>query len=243
MPPTNLALTFREFVFVNRHLANVIDRQPGARIREILALQKRKITEEVLRGSLHCSRSNWFYADYGKKKECMETYKGEIGLAIRGEERSQWQQFCFGVNPVRTFKRVIIWSICAIFLFNNLLVPIQIIGSSMAPTYRDGSYNFVNKLAYSRTPPQRGDVIALEAEGELLLKRIVGVPGEKVSIHNGELRVNGKDLKDSFAMLRIPWEMSAASLGPDEYFVIGDNRSTSVFCKIHKNQILGKIIF
>jgi signal peptidase I len=169
-----------------------------------------------------------------------------IRAVIREEAQdtpSQWRQFCFGTNPVKTFKRVLIWSIAAIFIFNNLLVPIQIIGSSMSPTYRDHSFNFVNKLSYGRTPPHRGDVIALEAEGELLLKRIVAIPGEKIAIHNGALRLNGKQLKDSFANLEIPWEMPPVSLGPEEYFVIGDNRSSSVFCKIHKNQILGKLVF
>lgn len=177
----------------------------------------------------------------------MEAVKVGFPAGIAAQEqpqpRAQWEQFCFGTNPVKTLKRVVIWSVVAIFFFNDLLVPIQIIGSSMSPTYSSGSYNFVNKLSYTRTPPTRGDVVALEAEGDLLLKRIVALPGEKVAIHYGDLQVNGKPLKDAFAARKIPWEMRPVTLGPDEYFVIGDNRSTSVFCKIHKTQILGRIIF
>jgi signal peptidase I len=168
----------------------------------------------------------------------------EIAPSVETQvQRPQWERYCFGTNPVKTFKRVLIWCGVVLFFFNNFLVPIQIIGSSMSPTYSDGSYNFVNKLSYSRIPPHREDVVAVEAEGELLLKRIVALPGERVAIHAGVLQVNERPLHDDFANRPIPWEMRSMKLGPEEYFVIGDNRTSSVFCKVHKSQILGRIIF
>jgi signal peptidase I len=177
-----------------------------------------------------------------KESETMAAVK--VGFAgAPTEVREEWRQFCFGTNPVRTFKRVIIWCLGSILFFNNLLIPIQIVGSSMSPTYKSGSLNFVNKLSYTTHNPTKGDVIALEAEGELLLKRIVAAPGEKVSIHAGKLHVNGLPVKDAFAESNIPWEMAPVMLGNNEFFVIGDNRASSVFCKVHRSQILGKIIF
>ena len=50
----------------------------------------------------------------------------------------------------------------------------------MSPTYSSGSMNFINKLAYVRHAPERGDIIALATTDELLLKRIVALPGEQV---------------------------------------------------------------
>lgn len=179
-------------------------------------------------------------------QERIERFMDVVKVAMRepvAEVKEEWRQFCFGTNPVKTFKRVIIWCLASILFFNNCLVPIQIVGSSMAPTYRSGSLNFVNKLSYAAHPPLKGDVIALEAEGELLLKRIVAVPGEKVAIHAGKVHVNGVSLDDAFADNNIPWEMAPVLLGTNEFFVIGDNRAASIFCKVHRSQILGKIIF
>jgi type IV secretory pathway protease TraF len=76
-----------------------------------------------------------------------------------------------------------------------------------------------------------------------LLKRIVALPGESVAIMNGTLKVNDHRLADEFSMKAIPWEMDPTALGEEEYFVIGDNRSASVFCKVSRRDILGKIIF
>ena len=154
------------------------------------------------------------------------------------------RQFVFGERPHRTLCRVLVWCLLTVTFFHHLLVPIQIIGSSMSPTYRNGSLNLVNRLSYTKKhPPLRGDVVALKAEGELLLKRIVALPGETVAIQNGAIRIDGQRLKDQFSLSAIPWEMEPIVLHQDEYFVIGDNRPASVFCKVIKHDILGKIIF
>jgi signal peptidase I len=166
-------------------------------------------------------------------------------IAIPGVQidTTQLREFVFGRRPHRTLCRVILWAVLTLAFFHNLLVPIQIIGSSMYPTYRNGSLNLVNRLSYSKRPPGRGDVIALRAEGELLLKRIVAVPGETVSIRRGRLLVNDKPLLDEFSFKKIPWEMDPVNLDRNEYFVIGDNRAATVFCKVPKNDILGKTVF
>lgn len=153
------------------------------------------------------------------------------------------RQFVFGPRPQRTLCRMALWTILTVVFFHHLLVPIQIIGSSMSPTYRNGSLNLVNRWSYTKATPHRGDVVALNAEGELLLKRIIAVPGEKVAIVQGEIEVNGSPLSDQFSIQKIPWEMDPVALKPGEYFVIGDNRAASVFCKVHREDILGKILF
>lgn len=182
----------------------------------------------------------------------MEDGKAEAGAASFGNPQTQiaprpdnhnWRVLIFGARPKRTLFRVIVWVCLILGLFHNLLLPIQIIGSSMSPTYRNGSLNFVNKLSYASAVPTRWDVVALEADGELLLKRIVGMPGEVVSIRRGEITIDGVVLADEFSRVLVPWEMNPVSLGPEEYFVIGDNRSSSVFGKIRQKQILGKVVF
>jgi signal peptidase I len=175
----------------------------------------------------------------------MEAIKaGGVSVPQFHLDQAQIRNFIFGPRPHRTLCRILVWCILTVTFFHQLLVPIQIIGSSMSPTYRNGSLNLVNRMSYTKKhAPHRGDVIALKADGELLLKRIVALPGESVGISNGALLVNGHPLADEFSMKFIPWEMDLIALGQDEYFVIGDNRATSVFCKVAKQDILGKIIF
>jgi signal peptidase I len=158
-------------------------------------------------------------------------------------DSARFREFIFGPRPHRTLARVLLWSLLTITFFHHLLVPIQIIGSSMAPTYRSGALNFINRWSYNSHTPIRGDVVALRAEGEMLLKRIVALPGETIAIVNGEILVNGNALSDEFSARKIPWEMDPIYLRADEYFVIGDNRAASVFCKVDKPDILGKIVF
>lgn len=159
------------------------------------------------------------------------------------DETVQLRQFVFGPRPHRTLCRVVLWAILSVAFFHHLLVPIQIIGSSMSPTYRNGSLNLVNRWSYTKGAPNRGDVIALRSDGELLLKRIIALPGETIAIADGKLEVNGAPLSDEFSVQKIPWEMDAIKLGPSEYFVIGDNRAASIFCTVRKKDILGKTVF
>ncbi|MDX1950795.1 MAG: signal peptidase I [Verrucomicrobiota bacterium] len=151
---------------------------------------------------------------------------------------------CMGAKPEKTLIRVLFEVTAIIFVFHYMLQPIQIIGSSMSPTYQDGSLNLMNRVCYKRTNPNRGDVVVVENEGETLLKRIVAIPGERISIEQGTLRINGHIFEnDPFGAIRIPWELSSQQLRANEYFVIGDNRNATVFCKVHKSKILGKVIF
>ena len=113
----------------------------------------------------------------------------------------------------------------------------------MQPTYRDGSLNFINRVSYSYQKPRRGDVVAVHYDGELLLKRIVAVPGEKVGIVGGHVFVNGKILNDTFVDSSIPSQFPITLLGPDDYFVIGDNRENTVYAPVPRESILGKIMF
>lgn len=154
------------------------------------------------------------------------------------------RRICFGRNPRKTLLRVLVWATVTILSFQYLLVPIKVSGASMAPTYRDGSVNFINRLSYTSHGPIRGDVVVIQDEDhDLILKRVVGVPGEVVTLYMGTLHVNGKPLNDQFSKHPINWEIEPCRLGPNEYFVIGDNRTASIFGKYRKDQILGKIVF
>ena len=99
----------------------------------------------------------------------------------------------------------------------------------MLPTYSDGGINFVNRLAYLRSDPKRSDVVAIRFSGPsvMLMKRVIGLPGETVAFHNGKVLINGHVLDEPYltAESTCDWEGDPITLGQDQFFVVGDNRS------------------
>lgn len=130
--------------------------------------------------------------------------------------------------------------------FTWVLWPVKVSGESMMPNFQDGSRHFINKLAYISSNPQRGDVVGLLApHGEIYLKRVIGLPGESLTFDGGAIQINGAPLPEPYIDRPIPPRLLPASikLGPNEYWVIGDNRMTSVRGRIPQEAIIGKLVF
>ena len=135
--------------------------------------------------------------------------------------------------------------VCYAF-FQWVLWPVKVMGESMLPTYQDGTRHFINKLAYRWEKPQRGDVVGVWVRpGEIYVKRIVGLPGEKIDFKDGRILINGQPLKEPYTRKLIPdaWEVSPVELGPDFYFVAGDNRAVSVLGHVPAERIIGKVVY
>jgi signal peptidase I len=153
-----------------------------------------------------------------------------------------------GASPRRTLVRCVALVAVAYIVFAYLLIPVRGQGPSMWPTLRDGQFVLVNRLAYWNDPPQRGDIVALSLAGRrvVYIKRVVGMPGERVSISHGTVFVNGRPLEEPYVQQRRPWEVDEVALGPEEYLVIGDNRGMSArnhdFGKANRERVLGRVI-
>jgi len=158
-----------------------------------------------------------------------------------------WIWIVFGRRPQRTLIRVTLLVALTFLVFKFLVIPIQVTGMSMAPTYQSGRINFVNQLAYAWSKPKRGDVVVVRTPGEryILLKRIVGLPGERVALREGKVWINGDLLDEPY--MRRPWKQGISyreiTVEPDHYFVVGDNRGVSVFRPVPIWQIVGKVMF
>ncbi|MBN2471126.1 MAG: signal peptidase I [Anaerolineae bacterium] len=117
-----------------------------------------------------------------------------------------------------------------IYVLVNLLSARFIVdGSSMTPTLGTGQYVLVNRVAYLLGQPERGDVIVLhspEEAGTDLIKRLIGLPGETISITGGVVSVDGVPLDEPYLNAQPRYEGEWA-LQADEYFVLGDNRNNS----------------
>jgi signal peptidase I len=119
-------------------------------------------------------------------------------------------------------------------LTRGVVQTFHIEGSSMEPNFTSGQRLAVERLAYLGSGPRRGDVVVFHSPttpGEDFIKRVIGLPGDRVLIQNGRVFVNGQALDEPY--IRFPANYSYPADGqptivpPDSYFVLGDNRPAS----------------
>ena len=159
------------------------------------------------------------------------------------------RRLVFGRNPRVTLIRASVLALVFSVLFGFVLRPMRVKGLSMAPTYRDGSFNLLNRLAYRTDPPRRGDVVCIKTTGmhHLYMKRVIGLPGERVAIIDGQVMIDGEPLSEPYVMDREKWNLPEKQLGPGEFIVIGDNRQMDQrlhsWGKIRREKIVGKVLW
>lgn len=120
-------------------------------------------------------------------------------------------------------------------------------GESMLPGVRSGDLILVDKLAYSAKAPQRGDIVVAREGNDLIVKRVVGLPGEEVELQQGKLHINQRQLTEEYAVESGWLSLRKGRLFDDKYALLGDNRSIPIALSVHavvsKDQILGKVIY
>src|SRR5215510_6886513 len=116
------------------------------------------------------------------------------------QEPPWWRRLLIGRRPKRTLVRIVVLVITAFVLSRFVFLPIRVDGGSMLPTYKEHGVNFVNRLAYLFHEPRRGDVVAIRLAGPsiMYMKRIVGLPGETVTFHDGHVFIDGKLLNEPY---------------------------------------------
>ena len=127
----------------------------------------------------------------------------------------------------------------------------------MVPTLQVWDRLLINKLAYDLEAPERGDIVLFrDPEGgeEPLIKRVVGLPGDEISLHNGHLILNGEPHKEPYVVEKacVSGAPRTCSFGPitvpkDHVFVMGDNRAHSYdsrfFGPIPEETLIGEALF
>lgn len=146
----------------------------------------------------------------------------------------------------------------AVLVLVFVVQPVKVEGTSMLPRLHDGERIFVNKLIYYeeyRWAPkiERGDIVVFwypEDPSKSYIKRVIGLPGDTVDIHEGVVRVNGRDLDEKYIDSKlnlIPKTQAPVYVRPNYYFVMGDNRDNSsdsrVWGLVPKKYIYGKALF
>lgn len=158
------------------------------------------------------------------------------------------QRVLFGASIGRTLLRAGIVAAVLLLASRFVLSPVRAVGISMMPTYEEGQLLLLNRLAYRFSEPRRGDVVAitLAREHAVLVKRLIGLPGERVQITEGTVFVDDRPLDEPYVRYRIKWNVEEVTLASDEYYVVGDNRSMAVqnhdFGVAKHRRLLGRLV-
>ena len=140
------------------------------------------------------------------------------------------------------------------FVFQPFIVK----GASMEPSFHGGDYLIVDEISYRFTEPQRGEVLVFKyplGKTQRFIKRIIGLPGERVDIEAGRITITSalgdkKLLNEMYIttpLSEMVLENNTLTLGKDEYYVMGDNRTHSFDSRnwgvLKREDVVGRVVF
>ncbi|MCC6323167.1 signal peptidase I [Candidatus Nomurabacteria bacterium] len=144
-----------------------------------------------------------------------------------------WQKIKENVIEFLKFAFIAVIIVLPIRMF--IAQPFIVSGLSMFPTFNDGEYLIIDELSYNLGSINRNDVVVFHYPNDkkkYFIKRIIGLPNETIIINNGEVTIKNKEFPEGFKLEQnyIKEKFSTTSTyttGPDDYFVMGDNRNYS----------------
>ena len=166
-----------------------------------------------------------------------------------------WFSFEGGVDLKTIIKEFAIAAAVS-FIVMQFIRPVNVMGSSMEPTLSSGDRAFVSRVAYKRVSPERGDIVVFKSrlkdskdKSKILIKRIIGMPGDVINISDNEVSINGKVIDEPYINEGgTPGDVVNYVVPKDSYFVMGDNRTVSIDSRrnevgpVHKDRIIGKAL-
>ena len=155
--------------------------------------------------------------------------------------------------------KIIVVSLVIIIPIRYFLVqPFYVKGASMEPNFYDHEYLIIDEISYRFKEPSRGDIIVFrypKNPQEYFIKRIIGLPGEKIQVKDGQIHISNNGNPDSFVLdesyltngtKTYSLTEDIVSLGEKEYFVLGDNRNSSKdsrsFGSVNRSFVTGKVV-
>ena len=151
-------------------------------------------------------------------------------------------------------RDLVVSVVLAILVILFLYQPVKVEGTSMMPSLIDQERIFINKFLYrfGIDDIRRGDLVVFwfpQDPTKSYIKRVIGLPGDTIEVDNGDVIVNGKMLREDYvrAEYRDRMSMSPYKVRDDEYFVLGDHRSSSndsrAWGGVPRTHIYGKAVF
>lgn len=152
-------------------------------------------------------------------------------------------------------EMVLVAVIAVLVVRNFLIQPFLVSGASMEPNFSSGDYLLIDEISYRFREPQRGEVIVFRYPGDektFYIKRIIGLPGERLIIADGQITIFNSDHPEGFVLKEdyLPAVTKTSgreeiALKDNEYFVLGDNRNYSFDSRnwgsLQKKEIIGLV--
>jgi len=185
-----------------------------------------------------------------------KTERGESTLNQNSSEREKNSKLKQATEYILEIIKVVLISLAIIIPVRYFLIqPFYVKGASMEPNFFDHEYLIINEISYRFNAPERGDIVVFKYPrdtSQYFIKRIVGLPNETVEIRDGKIIIyneknsTGVFLDESYLSESVKtFGDRTFPLGPDEYFILGDNRIASFdsrsFGPIKDNYIVGKV--
>jgi len=159
-----------------------------------------------------------------------------------------------GFNPIAWIRDLALSILIAVVLIVFIYQPVKVEGTSMMPALRDQERIFINKFTYrfGIGNIERGDTVVFWPPIDVsksYIKRVIGLPGDVVEIDRGVVIVNGKRLAEDYVPEEYRDYQSRPPLriGSDQYFVLGDHRSSSndsrAWGTVPRQNVYGKAVF
>ena len=173
---------------------------------------------------------------------------------------------------VRELAEAVVLALIVFLFIQSSVRNFRVDGSSMQPTLEGGQYLLVNKLVYFKIdtsrlsriipfwkvdepsrhfavhPPKRGEVIVFHFPGDPrkdFVKRVIGLPGEEVELRDGAVYIDGELWEEPYLTIPDHSTMEPVKMGEKEYYVLGDNRSSSNDSRswgpVPEENVLGKV--
>ncbi len=155
----------------------------------------------------------------------MENLEQEVEAQVSAptEEKMNWGRFVLDIIETLVLAGVLFLGI------NAVSARVRVDGFSMIPTLEDGEFVLVSKINYRFSNVERGDIVVfhfpLDPEQELI-KRVIGLPGDVISVQNGLVSVNGQALNETY-IAAAPIYSGEWNVPDGQLFVLGDNRNDS----------------
>jgi len=136
----------------------------------------------------------------------------------------------------------IIIILVVILIRTFIITPVRVSGDSMHDTLKDGDIMLLKKFD---TSYNRYDIVVFDRNGERLIKRVIGLPGEYIECIDGKIYINDEEIKDIDTNL-VTSDFNKLYIPENYYYVLGDNRPVSndsrYFGPVSKNDLKGKVI-
>jgi signal peptidase I len=158
-------------------------------------------------------------------------------------------------NPwVEAFKTITLSAVLAFGIRSFVAEARYIPSGSMLPTLQINDRLIIDKISYNFRNPERGDIVvfsptdALKAQNfkDAFIKRLLGLPGDKVEVKEGRVYVNDQPLKENYIEEKPNYNFGPVTVPPNQYLVLGDNRNNSYDSHywgfVPRDHIIGKAV-